>query len=124
MSAPNIVGNFLLNKPKEKGILYELAKSDNLWEKRIAILSCFAFIRKNSFEDALNISKILLNDSHDLVQKGVGWMLREIGKRGLEVEERFLRGRELYKNMPRTMLRYAIERFDEEKRKRYLRGEI
>ncbi|MCK4552766.1 DNA alkylation repair protein [Candidatus Pacearchaeota archaeon] len=120
LSAPKIVGDFLFEK--RKNILYELAQSENLWEKRIAIISTFTFIKKEKFEDALAISELLLNDTHDLIHKAVGWMLREIGKRDLEVEENFLR--QHYKNMPRTMLRYAIERFEEEKRKKYLRGEI
>ncbi len=120
LSAPNIVGEYLLDE--EKDILYVLAISENLWERRIAILSTYSFIKVNIFDDALNISKILLNDSHDLIHKAVGWMLREIGKRNLLVEEVFLK--EYYKKMPRTMLRYAIEKFPESKRKKYLSGKI
>lgn len=120
LSAPKIVGDFLFNRKKK--ILYEFAESENLWEKRIAIISTFHFIKNDEFKDALRISEILLNDKHDLIHKSVGWMLREIGKRDLETEENFLK--QHYKNMPRTMLRYAIERFDEEKRKKYLRGVI
>jgi 3-methyladenine DNA glycosylase AlkD len=120
LSAPNISGVYLLDK--NRSVLYQLAKSENLWERRVAMLSCFTFIRKNEFEDALKISRILLKDEHDLMHKAVGWMLREIGKRDLEVEEKFLK--ECYLNMPRTMLRYAIEMFPEEKRQRYLKGEI
>jgi 3-methyladenine DNA glycosylase AlkD len=116
LSAPKIVGDYLVNK--DTSILFKLAKSNNLWEKRIAILSTFTFIRNNDFEDALSISKMLLLDEHDLIQKAVGWMLREIGKRNQEIEERFLS--KYYTQMPRTMLRYAIERFDENKRKFYL----
>ena len=118
LSAPKIVGDFLLDR--DKNILYKLVRSENLWEKRIAIISTFAFIRNEEFEDCLAISELLLNDKHDLIHKAVGWMLREIGKRNLEVEEEFLK--EHYKKMPRTMLRYAIEKFEEEKRKKYLRG--
>ncbi len=118
LSAPPIVGDFLINR--KKNILYELVESKNLWERRIAIISTSHFIRNDEFESVLKISEILLNDEHDLIHKAVGWMLREIGKRDLEVEEEFLKKH--YKNMPRTMLRYAIERFDEEKRWRYLRG--
>jgi 3-methyladenine DNA glycosylase AlkD len=120
LSAHKIVGDFLLDEDRE--ILYKLARSDSLWEKRISIISCFAFIRAGDFTDAIKISEILLKDKHDLIHKAVGWMLREIGKKDLEVEEKFLR--KYYKEMPRTMLRYAIERFEEGKRKKYLRGEI
>ncbi|MEI7718324.1 MAG: DNA alkylation repair protein [archaeon] len=120
LSAPNIVGNYLLDKKRD--ILYEFVNSSNLWKKRIAILSTFTFIRKNQFEDTLKISETLLDDKHDLIHKAVGWMLREVGKRNLKVEEDFLKKH--YKNMPRTMLRYAIEKFEEKKRKAYLNGEI
>lgn len=116
LSAPNIVGDYLLEK--DRSVLYELAKSDNLWRRRVAILATFTFIRHGDFKDALKISKILLNDKHDLIHKAVGWMLREIGKRDLSVLENFLASR--YQKMPRTMLRYAIERMDEIKRKQYL----
>jgi len=120
LSAPNIFGNFLLNR--DKNILYKLVRSENLWEKRIAIISTFAFIKKEEFEDVLAISELLLDDTHDLIHKAVGWMLREVGKRNQEILEGFLK--EHYKNIPRTMLRYAIERFEEGKKKKYLRGEI
>lgn len=98
--------------------MYKLAKSSSLWERRISIISCFAFIKDNDFKDALKISEILLNDKHDLIHKAVGWMLREIGKKNLKVEEDFLNKH--YKTMPRTTLRYSIERFDEKKRKFYM----
>ena len=117
LSAPNIVGNYLIQK--DKSILYKLAKSNNLWEKRIAILSTFEFIKNNEFEDTLKISEILLSDKHDLIHKAVGWMLREIGKRNQKIEEQFLKKH--YKNMPRTMLRYAIEKFEKDKREQYLK---
>jgi 3-methyladenine DNA glycosylase AlkD len=120
LSAPNIVGRFLIDKKRD--IIYELAHSDNLWKKRIAILSTFTFIKNKEFEDSLKIAKLLLKDRHDLIHKAVGWMLREIGKRDEKVLETFLR--ENHKDMPRTMLRYAIEKFPEEKRKKYLKGEI
>jgi len=120
LSAHQIIGSYLLDKNKEeKNTLYKLAKSDNLWEKRISIVSCFAFIRNNDFMDCLKISEILLNDSHDLIHKAVGWMLREVGKRNEQVLEDFLK--ENYGKLSRKTLRYAIERFEEGKRKRYLR---
>ncbi len=120
LSAPNIIGGYLLDKKKD--LLYKFARSKNLWEKRISILSTFTFIQNGLFEDTLEISKILLNDKHDLIHKAVGWMLREVGKRDIETEEDFLKIH--YKAMPRTMLRYAIEKFPENKRKLYLEGKI
>jgi len=120
LSAPNIVGDFLFKR--DKNILYKMVHSENLWERRIAIVSTFTFIKKGEFGDTLAISEILLKDKHDLIHKAVGWMLREVGKRDEEVLENFLK--QHYKEMPRTMLRYAIERFEEEKRKGYLREEI
>ena len=122
LSAPKIVGDYLFHNKEEIKKIYEFACSENLWKKRIAIISTFYFIRKEQFDDSLAIAEILLNDSHDLIHKAVGWMLREIGKRDLEREEEFLK--QHYKDMPRTMLRYAIEKFEEEKRKAYLMGEI
>lgn len=120
ISAPNIVGDYLLTKPELANILYRFAKSKNLWERRISILSVFAFIRANRFEDALKISELLLKDENDLVHKAVGWMLREIGKRNMNAEEKFLDKH--YRVMPRTMLRYAIEKFEDRKKKFYLNG--
>ena len=116
LSAPKILGDYLLNK--ERTTLYQLAKSNNLWENRIAILSTYTFIKNNQFEDTLSISKILLNHKHDLIHKAVGWMLREIGKKDLQILERFLK--QHHKQMPRTMLRYSIEKFSKAKRKVYL----
>ena len=118
--ADKILGSYLINKDKE--ILYELAKTDNLWKKRIAIISTFEFIKNNQFEDTLKISEILLNDEHDLIHKAVGWMLREVGKRDIEIEEAFLK--KYYKTMPRTMLRYAIEKFDGKKKEFYMNRKI
>lgn len=118
LSAPNIPGEYLFNNKDKRKILYRLAKSKNLWEKRIAMLSTFTFIREEEFEDALAIAELLVNDSHDLIHKAVGWMLRELGKKDQKIEEEFLRRH--HKTMPRTMLRYAIERFDEKKRKFYM----
>ena len=120
LSAPKIVGMYLLDK--QKHLLYKFAHSKDLWEKRISIISTQTFIREHFYEDTLNISKILLHDKHDLIHKAVGWMLREIGNRDLETEEEFLKKH--YKTMPRTMLRYAIEKFPEQKRIAYLRGKI
>jgi 3-methyladenine DNA glycosylase AlkD len=117
LSAPNIVGDYLLDK--ERDILYTLAKSKTLWDKRIAILATFEFIKSGDAKDTFQIAEILLNDEHDLIHKAVGWMLREVGKRiGQKTEESFLQRH--YRTMPRTMLRYAIERFPEPLKKKYM----
>jgi len=120
ISASNIVGAHLYEK--DKAPLYDLVQSKNMWERRISIIATFYLIRQNEFDDTLKIAEILLNDEEDLIQKAVGWMLREVGKREIESEEEFLQ--EHYKKMPRTMLRYAIEKFPETSRKMYLRGEV
>ncbi|NOQ21504.1 MAG: DNA alkylation repair protein [Candidatus Aegiribacteria sp.] len=120
LSAPHIPGGWLYGRDRKP--LYEFAESDDLWKKRIAVISTHHFIRKNDFSDTLAISEKLIKDNHDLIHKAVGWMLREVGKRDLEIEEEFLRKH--YMNMPRTMLRYAIEKFPEEKRQKYLKGKI
>lgn len=119
-SAYHIVGGYLFQRPR--GILIKMAQSKELWVKRIAIIATFHFIKKNDFEDTLKISKILLQDEHDLIHKAVGWMLREVGKRDLKTEEVFLKSH--YQSMPRTMLRYAIEKFPEKKRLAYLKNKI
>ncbi len=119
-SAEYIVGKYL--EGKDTTILTKLAHSTSIWERRIAIIATFAFIKKGKFDETLRIAELLLNDKHDLIQKAVGWMLREIGKRDLAVEEHFLKKH--YQIMPRTSLRYAIERFPEGKRKEYLNGQI
>ena len=119
-SAHHIVGDFLMDKNKDP--IYRLATSKSLWERRIAILSTFHFIKHNNYSETLKISKILLTDEQDLIHKVVGWMLREIGKRHIFAQETFLKKH--YKRMPRTMLRYAIEKFPESKRQKYLKGEF
>ena len=103
---------------KDRGILYVLAHSSNMWEQRIAIVSCMHFVRQGDFRDCLAISDLLLNHSHDLIHKAVGWLLRETGKKDRQVLKDFLSSRS--SRMPRTMLRYAIEHFPEEERKKYL----
>ncbi len=123
LSAPKIVGEYLADKNAEqRKILYKLAKSKNLWEKRISIISTFAFIKRKDFVDTIKISEILLEDKHDLIQKANGWMLREVGKRDKPTEEKFLKKH--YKKTPRTMLRYAIEKFPEKERKSWLLGKL
>ena len=118
VTAHHIVGHYLLDKSREP--LYGLARSEMLWERRIAIIATFHYIRQNKFDDTLKIAGMLINDPHDLMHKAVGWMLREVGKRDLQSEEQFLKTH--YRQMPRTMLRYAIERFTEAKRQAYLEG--
>lgn len=120
LSAPKIVGEYLLERDKD--VLYDLARSEDLWERRIAIVSTFAFIRAGEFDDTLKISKILLKDSHDLIRKAVGWMLREVGKQDAGVLRKFLR--ENYSDLSRTTLRYAIEKFDEGERRKWLKREF
>jgi len=120
LSAPKILGVYLLKK--NKSVLYQLARSENLWEKRMAIMTTFEFIKNNQFKDALKISKILLSAEDDLIHKAVGWILREVGKKDQVMEENFLKKH--YQQMPRTMLRYAIEKFAESKRQACLKGQI
>lgn len=119
-SAPQIVGAYLSNKDRE--VLYRLARSNNLWERRIAILATLHFIKHGEVADTLKLALVLLADSEDLIHKAVGWMLREVSKRDLKSAEDFLRKH--CQRMPRTMLRYAIERFPEPKRLRYLSGGV
>lgn len=121
VSAEHIVGAHLFTRNRKP--LYKLAKSNSLWERRIAIISTFYFIRRNDFDDTLGIADILINDLEDLIHKAAGWMLREVGNRDrTAAEEAFLLPR--CKKMPRTMLRYAIERFPEPLRQKYLKGAI
>jgi 3-methyladenine DNA glycosylase AlkD len=117
-SAPAIVGGYF--EARNRSQLYRWARSKKLWERRIAMLATYRYIRQGDFADALAIARILRDDREDLIQKAVGWMLREIGNRDREAEERFLRAH--HRKMPRTMLRYAIERFPEPLRKSYLNG--
>ncbi len=115
-SADAIVGAHLYKG--DRAVLRKLAQSRSLWERRIAILSSYHYIKKGEYEDTLTLAELLLRDEHDLIHKAVGWMLREIGKRDQAVEERFLKTHAA--KMPRTMLRYAVERFPETLRRRFL----
>lgn len=115
-SAYKIIGKYLLDKKRD--ILYELADSNNLWKERVAIISCYAFIKLKDFKDILKLSEKFLTHEHDLIHKAVGWMLREVGKKDEEVLKKFLN--KFCRKMPRTMLRYAIEKFPESIRKQYL----
>ena len=116
VTAPNIVGAWLQDRSRD--LLYQWAESENLWERRLAILSTLHFIRQDDFEDTMKLAQMLLSDTHDLIHKAVGWMLREAGKRSQNVLESFLD--EYCERMPRTMLRYAIERLQEPQRQAYL----
>lgn len=118
-SAEYIVGDYLLERDRD--VLYKWLHSSNLWHRRIAVMATFRFIRHEQYIDTLNMAEHLLTDEEDLIHKAVGWMLREIGKRNLSVEEKFLKKH--CRAMPRTMLRYAIEKFPENKRQSYLKGE-
>lgn len=120
LSAPNIVGNYLLEK--DRSALYRLAVSKNLWYRRMSILATLTFIKHRQFADTLAIADLMLEDREDLIHKAVGWMLREVGNRDLAVEENYLITR--YHRMPRTMLRYAIEKFVENRRQQFLKGLI
>lgn len=119
VSCQKIVGDFMIKE--NSNLLRDLAKSKNLWERRIAIISTGAFIAKRNFGETLVISEMLMNDEHDLIHKAVGWMLREVGKRNKNILELFLEQR--HKQMPRTMLRYAIEKFPEDERKKWMKKE-
>jgi 3-methyladenine DNA glycosylase AlkD len=118
-SAEHIVGAYLF--PRSRKPLYRLARAKNLWRRRIAMMATFHFIKRGDFADTLMLAEKLLTDKEDLIHKAAGWMLREVGKRELAVEEGFLDRH--YRKMPRTMLRYAIEKFPENERQAYLRGE-
>jgi len=122
LTCHHIVGAWLWDKDRKP--LYKLAASENLWEQRISIISTFNFIRQNDFYDSFELAKILLNHSHDLIHKAVGWMLREAGKRNPLAETEFLLENDRYKQMPRTMLRYAIEKYPERQRQAFLKGDM
>lgn len=116
LSAPNIIGDYLFDK--NRTVLYNMAKSKKVWERRVSILATFFFIRKDDFNDILKIAELLLNDKHDLIHKALGWMLREVGKRDKNILTDFLD--KFAGCMPRVMLRYAIEKFNESDRQKYL----
>ena len=115
-SAHKILGEWLVDKPR--GVLYEMAESDSLWERRISVISTFAFINRGDLADALALARALIDDGHDLIHKASGWVLREVGKKDQSALETFLL--EHYEKMPRTMLRYAIERLPEERKRFYM----
>ena len=119
-SAPHIVGDYLYKNPEQSKILIDFSHSENLWVRRVSIVSTFAFIKNNEFNKTLEIANLLLNDHQDLIHKAVGWMLREIYKRDKRIIKRFLR--QNYALIPRTTLRYAIEQMDKEERFLYLKG--
>ena len=119
-SAYQIVGVYLFDKDRAQ--LYSLCESSSLWERRIAIISTLYFIKEHQFDDTLAISERLLQDREDLIHKAVGWMIREVGNRDVKREKAFLK--QHYQAMPRTMLRYAIEKFPVQERKKYLKGEV
>ncbi len=117
LAAPKIVGAHLLDRPRD--LLVRLARSDHLWSRRVAIMATLAFIRHGQFDDTLALARVLLHDRHDLIHKAVGWMLREVGKRDLAAAEAFLDAH--HRDMPRTMLRYALEKFDADRKAWYMR---
>ena len=120
-SAHRIIGAFLLDE-KDRSVICTLADTGDLWQERVAIIATFAFIRNMDFNTTFNLAKKFLSHQHDLIHKAVGWMLREIGKRDFAAEDKFLKKH--YRKMPRTMLRYAIEKFPEDLRRKYLKGEV
>ena len=119
-SAHKIISPHIENS--DRALLYQLVRSDNLWSRRIAIISTLHFIAQADYDDALQLAELLLDDTEDLLHKATGWVLREVGKKDLEREVEFLNLH--YKNMPRTMLRYAIEKFPDTIRQQYLKGQI
>ena len=119
-SAPHLLGHYLRDRPKDP--LPRLAASRVLWDRRMAIIATFDFIRQGGYDETLRVARLLLGDPEDLIHKAVGWMLREVGKREAAVAEAFLQAH--YRQLPRTMLRYAIERFPEARRQAYLTGTV
>jgi 3-methyladenine DNA glycosylase AlkD len=119
-SAPHLLGHYLEDRPK--GLLTRLAASGVVWERRMAIIGTFHFIKQGDLGETLRIARVLVGDPEDLIHKAVGWMLREVGKRRLAAAEAFLQAH--YRDMPRTMLRYAIERFPQARRQAYLKGTV
>lgn len=121
-STPQILGDYVFLHQDKLDVLYQYAKSENLWLKRMAIVATFSLIKQSEFSPTLNIAKALLHDKHDLIHKAVGWMLREVYKKNANTAEQFLK--QNYAQLPRTTLRYAIERMNEHKRQAYLRGDF
>ena len=121
-TAPHILGDFIFLHQDKLNILYQYAKSENLWLKRIAIVATFSFIKQSEFKPTITVAKTLLNDKHDLIHKAIGWMLREVYKKNADTAEQFLK--QNYAQLPRTTLRYAIERMNDHKRQAYLRGDF
>ena len=119
-SCHKIMGPYLFEKDRQ--ILYTLAESDGLWERRIAMMTTYYFIKRDQYQDTLRLAKILGDDQEDLIHKVVGWMLREVGNRDVTVEKGFLQ--QHYQRMPHTMSRYAIEKFPAQERKQYIAGAI
>lgn len=122
LSAPDIIGGYILENPEKKDILYDLASSDNMWKQRIAVVSNWRIIKSGEYGYIFRIADMLLDTDKDLIQKAIGWMLREVGKKDYQIEYDFLKTR--YKKMPRTMLRYSIEKFEENVRQDFLKGRI
>ncbi|MDP6163941.1 MAG: DNA alkylation repair protein [Candidatus Thioglobus sp.] len=119
-SAPYITGDYFYRNTKKRNMMFEFSKSESLWIRRISIISTFYFIRNNEFSETLEIAKTLINDEQDLIHKAVGWMLREVYKRDEGLVKTFLRSN--YDQLPRVMLRYAIEKMDKVERIQYLKG--
>jgi len=120
VTCPHIVGKHLIDR--DRAVLYQWAQSDDLWTKRISMITNWWFVRKGDLQDVFSIAEVLLGDEHDLIHKAVGWMLREAGKKDMRRTEVFMK--QYYRSMPRTMLRYAIEQYPETKRQKYLKGKI